>query len=158
MFLKGDELSNHIDSSTQVPTDEKEFAQRDVKDAKVISWLLGTIESHLVTNLRCFTTAQAMWDYLHRIYHQDHSARKFQLELEISNYNQGNLSIKQVYSSFINLWKEYFAIVHANISPTALATLQAVHAESQHDQFLMKLRLEFEPVRASLLIRNPVPS
>ena len=27
MFFKGKELSNHIDSSTQVPSNEKEFAQ-----------------------------------------------------------------------------------------------------------------------------------
>lgn len=73
MFLKEKELSNHIDSSVRVPTDEKEFAQWEVKDAKVISWLLGTIEPHLVTTLQCFTTVQAMWTYLHRIYHQDHS-------------------------------------------------------------------------------------
>ncbi|KAA8544611.1 hypothetical protein F0562_022619 [Nyssa sinensis] len=78
MFLKGKELSNHIDSSVRVPTDEKEFAQWEVKDAKV---------------------------------------------------------------------------------PTAaLAALQAVHAESQRDQFLMKLRSEFELVRAGLLNRTPVPS
>ncbi|XP_041026943.1 uncharacterized protein LOC121267141 [Juglans microcarpa x Juglans regia] len=158
IFLKGKELSNHIDNSAKIPTDEKEFVQWEVKDAKVISWLLGTIESHLVTNLRCFTTAQAMWDYLHRIYHQDHSARKFQLELEISNYDQGNLPIAQFYSGFINIWCEYSAIVHTKVPITALAALQAVHAESQRDQFLMKLRPEFEPVRAGLLNRNPVPS
>lgn len=60
-----------------------------------------------------------MWDYLHR----DHSARKFQLELEISNYNQGNLTIEQFYSGFINLWSEYSAIVHAKVPPAALAAL-----------------------------------
>lgn len=78
MFLKGKESSIHIDSSTKVPTDEKELVKWEVQDAKVISWLLGTIESHLVTNLHYFTTAQAMWDYLRHIYHQDNSARKFQ--------------------------------------------------------------------------------
>ncbi|KAG6484973.1 hypothetical protein ZIOFF_053498 [Zingiber officinale] len=30
-----------------------------------------------------------MWDYLQRIYHQDNIARRFQIELEISNFNQG---------------------------------------------------------------------
>ncbi|XP_042966592.1 uncharacterized protein LOC122300179 [Carya illinoinensis] len=102
--------------------------------------------------------AQAMWDYLHRIYHQDHSARKFQLELEISNYSQGNLPIAQFYSGFINLWSKYSTIAHAKVPTAALAALQAVHAESQRDQFLMKLRPEFEPVLAGLLNRDPVPS
>jgi len=51
MFLKGKELSHHLHSFVLVPTDEKELAQWEVKDAKVISWLLGTLEPHLVTNL-----------------------------------------------------------------------------------------------------------
>ena len=158
MFLKGKELLEHIDSSTKIPTDKEELAKWEVQDAKVISWLLGTIEPHLIANLRCFTTAQAMWAYLRRIYHQDHNARKFQLESEISNYSQGNLTIEQFYSGFINIWCEYSAIVHAKVPTAALAALQAVHAESQRDQFLMKLRPEFEHVRAGLLNRDPVPS
>ena len=87
----------------------------------MISYLLGTIDPHLITNLRCFTTAHAMWAYLHHIYHQDHSARKFQLE--ISSYSQGNLTAEQFYSDFINIWSEYFAIVHANILTVALVAL-----------------------------------
>jgi hypothetical protein len=62
-----------------------------------------------------------MWAYLHCIYHQDHNARKFQLELEISTYAQGNLTIKQFYSGFINIWSEYSAIVHSKV-PTATLT------------------------------------
>ena len=94
MFLKGKELFDHIDNSPKIPTDEKELAKWEVQDAKVISWLLETIEPHLVTNLRCFSTAKDMWGYLQRIYHQDNSARKFQLEMEISTYSQGNLTIE----------------------------------------------------------------
>ena len=99
-----------------------------------------------------------MWAYLQHIYHQDHSAQKFQLEMEISSYSQGNLTIEQFYSGFINIWSEYSAIVHTKVPTTALAALQAVHAESQRDQFLMKLRPEFEHVRADLFNSDPVPS
>jgi hypothetical protein len=146
MFLKGKELSHHLHSFVLVPTDEKELAQWEVKDAKVISWLLGTLEPHLVTNLRCFTTAQAMWVYLHRIYHQDHNARKFQLKMEINTYTQGNLTIEQFYYAFINIWSENSIIIHSKVYTATLAALQMVHAERQHDQFLMKLHLEFEPI------------
>ena len=91
MFLNGKELFHHIDNSTKIPTKEKKLAKWKVQDAKVISWLLGTIEPHLSTNLWCFSTTQAKWAYLHRIYHQDHSAQKFQLEIEVSSYSQANL-------------------------------------------------------------------
>lgn len=71
-----------------------------------------------------------MWDYLLRIYYQDNFARKFQLELDIENYRQGNLSIEQFYSNFINLWSDYFGLVHSQVPKEALAALQAVHSKS----------------------------
>jgi len=111
-----------------------------------------------VNNLCFFGTAREMWDYLKRIYHQDNTARRFQLELKISNFSQGNLSIEQYYSSFVNLWSEYSDIIYSKVSKEALPSLQAVHEVSKQDQFLMKLRPEFEIARAGLLNRDPVPS
>lgn len=40
----------------------------------------------MVNNLRSFTTAKEKWDYLKRVYYQNNSARKFQLESEIADY------------------------------------------------------------------------
>ncbi|KAI4331744.1 hypothetical protein L6164_016702 [Bauhinia variegata] len=99
-----------------------------------------------------------MWDYLKLIYYQDNTARRFQLELEISNFNQGNLSIEQYYSGFLNLWSEYSGIIYSKVPKEALAGIQAVHEDSRRDQFLMKLRSDFEVVRAGLLNWNSVPS
>ncbi|KAJ0053502.1 hypothetical protein Pint_00159 [Pistacia integerrima] len=107
MFVKGKELWGHLDGSSEAPTDPKELSLWESKDAKIASWLLSSIEPHMVNNLRGFTTVKAMWDYLRRIYYQDNFARKFQLELDIGNYRQGNLSIEQFYSGFINLWSDY---------------------------------------------------
>lgn len=158
MFVKGKELWGHLDGSSKAPTDPKELSSWESKDAKIASWLLSSVEPHMVNNLRGFTTVKAMWDYLRQIYYQDNSARKFQLELDIGNYRQGNLSIEQFYSGFINLWSDYSGLVHSQVPKEALAALQAVHSESQRDQFLMKLRPEFESARAGLINRTPVPS
>jgi hypothetical protein len=84
----------------------------------------------MVNNLRGFTTVKMMWDYLWRIYYQDNFAQKFQLELDIGNYRQGNLSIEQFYSGFMNLWSDYSGLVHSQVPKEALATLQVVHFES----------------------------
>ncbi|KAG6521505.1 hypothetical protein ZIOFF_018626 [Zingiber officinale] len=99
-----------------------------------------------------------MWDYLKRIYHQDNTARRFQLELEIGNLSQGDLSIEQYYSGFLNLWGEYSNIIYAKVPKEALASIQAIHEVNKRDQFLMKLRSDFDVARAGLLNRNPVPS
>ncbi|XP_042952569.1 uncharacterized protein LOC122289538 [Carya illinoinensis] len=112
----------------------------------------------MVNNLQSFTTAKEMWDYFRRVYYQDNTARKFQVELEISNYKQGNLSIEQFYARFLNLWSKHSGIVYSKVPKAALEAFQVVHAESQRDQFLMKLRPKFETARAGLINRNPVPS
>jgi hypothetical protein len=78
--------------------------------------------------------------------------------LSIANYKQGNLSIEQFYAGFMNLWSEYTGIIYSKVPKESLEALHLVHADSQRDQFLMKLRPEFEAVRASLINRNPVPS
>jgi hypothetical protein len=86
-----------------VPADPIELGSWESKDAKVVSWLLSSIKPHMVNNLRSFNTAKEMRDLLRQMYHQDNSARKFQLELDIGNYHQGNKTIEQYYSGFLNL-------------------------------------------------------
>ncbi|KAG6529275.1 hypothetical protein ZIOFF_011472 [Zingiber officinale] len=158
MFLKGKELWGHIDGSLMAPENAKDLGQWETKDARIISWLLGSIEAHMVNNLGPFNTAKEIWDYLKRIYHQDNTARRFQLELEIGNFSQGDLSIEQYYSRFLNLWDEYSNIIYSKVPKEALASIQAIHEVSKRDQFIMKLRSDFDVARAGLLNRNPVPS
>ena len=44
------------------------------------------------------------------------------------------------------------------MSAAGVLVVQQVHQNSQRDQFLMKLRPEYEAVRASLVNRDPVPT
>ncbi|CAL9057357.1 unnamed protein product [Musa banksii] len=53
---------------------------------------------------------------------------------------------------------KYSVIIYSKVPKEALADLQAVHEVSRCDQFLMKLRPEFEVAQVGLLNRNPVPS
>lgn len=45
-----------------------------------------------------------------------------------------------------------------DLSATSSTIVQDIHKTSQRDQLLMKLRLEFEPVRSNLMSRVPSPS
>jgi len=60
MFVKGNELWGHLDRSSTTPIDSKELSSWEGKDAKIASWLLNSIEPHMVINLRGFTTSKAM--------------------------------------------------------------------------------------------------
>ena len=144
MFVKGKELWGHLDGSSPAPTDPQELSIWTSKDAEIVSWILGSVEPHMINNLRSFGTGKEIWDYFQRIYSQNNLTQKFQVEMGIANYKQGNLSIEQFYAGFLNLWSEYTGIIYSKIPKESLEALYLVHAESQRDQFLMKVRPEFE--------------
>jgi len=158
MYVKGKGLWSHLDDVSLAPLETTDLDAWEIEDAQIITWILGTIDPHMINNLRSFSTAQEMWNYLKRIYNLDNAAKRFQLELDIANYKQGNLSVQEYYSGFLNLWTEHSAIIHVDVPKSSLADVQEVYNTSRRDQFLMKLRAEFEVVRGALLNRNPVPS
>lgn len=118
------ELWSHNDVSSLAPKEGKELNQWEAKEAQIISWILSSIGAHMMNNLRPYSTTKKMWDYLQRIYHQDNTAKRFQLELEISNLSQGNPSIEQYYSGFINLCSEGSTYVKLLIHTIYIAFLK----------------------------------
>jgi enamine deaminase RidA (YjgF/YER057c/UK114 family) len=65
-----------------------------------------------------------------KVYHQDNTARRFQLEYEIASFTQGNLSIQEYFSGFQNLWGEFFDVVYAKVPAASILAVQAVHKQS----------------------------
>ncbi|RVW91971.1 hypothetical protein CK203_030228 [Vitis vinifera] len=57
-----------------------------VLDARIMSWLLGSVEPHIVTHLRPHRFAQSMRAYLKKVYHQDNDAHRFHSETETVAY------------------------------------------------------------------------
>ncbi|XP_049399921.1 uncharacterized protein LOC125864011 [Solanum stenotomum] len=116
LFVTGKELWGHIDGSNPAPTDETKLSEWKIKDARVMTWILGSIDPLVVLNLRSYKTTKAMWDYLQKVYNQDNSARRFQLEYEIANYSQGD-------------------IIYVKIPTESLSVIQAVHEQSSETIF-----------------------
>ncbi|KAJ0082390.1 hypothetical protein Patl1_09946 [Pistacia atlantica] len=158
LFVKGKELWGHIDGSAPAPPGVEALSKWEIKDARVMTWILSSVEPHLVLNLKPYKTAATMWNYFNMVYNQDNSAKRFQLEYEMANFTQGSLSIEEYFSGFQTLWADYSDIVYANVPAAALSTVQAVHATSKRNQFLMKLQPDFEIVRSNLMYRRLVPS
>ena len=76
----------------------------------------------------------------------------------MANFTQGSLSIEEYFSGFQTLWADYCDIVYANVPTATLSIVREVHATSKRDQFLMKLRPDFEIAHSNLMNRHPVPS
>ncbi|RVX23477.1 hypothetical protein CK203_000109 [Vitis vinifera] len=83
-------------------------------DARIMSWLLGSVEPHIVTHLRPHRSAQSMWAYLKKVYHQDNDACRFQLEHAIAMFQ------------------------HADDPIAALSTIQTIHATTRRDYELLR--------------------
>ncbi|ESR45928.1 hypothetical protein CICLE_v10003571mg, partial [Citrus x clementina] len=109
--------------------DQDGHAKWEVKDAQIMAWILGSVESNFILNLRPFNTAAEMWNHLKKLYSHTNTARRFLLEHELANLQQGSLSY-----------------------------VQSVYETTKRDQFLMKLRYEFESTKSNLMNRESVPS
>ena len=51
--------------------------------------------------------------------------------MDISEYSQGNMSIQDYYSGFMNPWAKYKELVYATLSSEGLLTLQRIHKITQ---------------------------
>lgn len=126
IFVKGKDLWGHVDGRKPAPDkdiDQDGHAKWEVKDAQIMAWILGSVESNFILNLRPFKTAAGMWNHLKKLYSQTNTARRFQLEHELANLQQGSLSISDFYSSFMNLWVEYTDIIYATLPPEGLSSV-----------------------------------
>jgi hypothetical protein len=127
LFVMGKELWGHIDGSDPAPTETKDLAKWTVKDTRMMSWILGSVDPLIVLNLRPYKSAKTMLEYLLKVYHYDNTACRFQLEYEIANYTQGNLFIQEYFSGFQNLWGEFSDMVYVKVHAASLSNVQVVH-------------------------------
>ncbi|KAL5790191.1 hypothetical protein ACOSQ2_005079 [Xanthoceras sorbifolium] len=80
VFVKDKDLWGHIDDNKPPFDAQKEkalYAIWEVKDAQVMTWILGFVKPHLVLHLRSSKTAAEMWTYLKKVYCQNNMARRF---------------------------------------------------------------------------------
>lgn len=58
----------------------------------------------------------------------------------------------------MNLWAEYIDIVYKDLSTEGQIAVQNIHDTTKRDQFLMKLRFDFEGIQTNLMNRATVHS
>ena len=74
------------------------------------------MDTLIFLNLRPYTTAKSMWEYLKKVYYQDNTARRSQLEYKLASYTRGDLSIQNYFSRFNNHWGEFANIIFTKVS------------------------------------------
>lgn len=126
MFVRGNIFWRQIDGSNDKNIDIENWSWAP-DDAKIISWILNSVEPLYALNQQSYSTAKEMWNYLQRVYNQENSAQRFQLGYDLSEYSQGNKTIEEYYAGFINLWMEYNSLAYATVSEIEIPALQKLH-------------------------------
>nr|KYP75250.1 hypothetical protein KK1_007958 [Cajanus cajan] len=71
IFVTGKDSWGHVDGRIPAPNKDQEMvahAKWAVKNAQVMAWILGFVDSNIVLNIRSYNTAATMWSYLKKIY------------------------------------------------------------------------------------------
>uniref|UniRef100_A0A2N9GK30 Integrase catalytic domain-containing protein n=1 Tax=Fagus sylvatica TaxID=28930 RepID=A0A2N9GK30_FAGSY len=144
------ELWGYIDGSITKPTAGSTSSKWTTNNAKIKTWLMESVEASIAINLSPLQNAKDMWDFLARIYRVTNKARLYQLEKDLNSLSQGSKSIQEFYSTMMLLWNE-MDMMDTDIAEAALTTIVKMRQSSRMRHFLMKLRPEFEPVRAAIL-------
>ncbi|CAN0884609.1 Retrovirus-related Pol polyprotein from transposon RE1 [Linum grandiflorum] len=155
VFVQGKSLLGYLDGTKKEPT-ETATNSADIEtwrtnNARVLSWLIGSVETPITLTFRSFDTSAQIWSHLQTVYTQVSSSRLFDLEYELANLTQREQTINQYYMAATRIWTELDLLKASKLTATEEATVLKECHKSRTLQFLMKLRPEFESVRAQLL-------
>ncbi|CAN1245559.1 hypothetical protein LINGRAPRIM_LOCUS2980 [Linum grandiflorum] len=156
-FIQGKGFLAYLDGTNPSPT---LLSLADLKvtwainNARVLSYLIGSVESTIALTLRSFPSAAAAWDHLRKTYSHVNTSRFFYMEYALANLNQGELTITDYYLAATTLWTEIDLISTSLISVEANTEILKERQRSRSLQFLMRLRPEYEQVRSRLIAED----
>ncbi|KAF8401977.1 hypothetical protein HHK36_012928 [Tetracentron sinense] len=158
-FLEGRGLWGIVDGTDPLPKPDKptELAEWKIKNGKIVTWILDSVEKSIAVGLTPHKTAQAMWDHLKVIYQQSNEARLYRLEQELTQLSQGDRTVQAFYNDIVAIWTE-ISMMDPEFPSDAIPIFQKMRERTRVRQFLMKLRPDFEHCRAALLNHSPLPS
>ncbi|XP_023887752.2 uncharacterized protein LOC111999870 [Quercus suber] len=103
--------------------------------------------------------AREMWIELQNVFSQGNGPKIYNLQTEISQIRQNQMSVTEFYTKFKRLWDQLL-----NYEPMpecscgAMKTLNNSHSKAYVMRFLMGLNDSFDTVRSQILMMDPFPS
>lgn len=171
-FLKGKKLWRIITGDVIKPVQAAEESQSkfeerledwDSKNHQVVTWIRNTSVTSISLQFGRFQNqnapAKAIWDFLRDRYQTTGLSHQYQLLSQLDRMRQEpGQSINGFLSQIYAVWDQ-ISLSEPSWTSTTDAALFADYRDQQRlIQFLMALTTDFEPVRASLLHRTPLPT
>ncbi|GKC93183.1 ribonuclease H-like domain-containing protein, partial [Tanacetum coccineum] len=139
-------------------------AQWDRCNAMVLTWIMNVVSNDVYMGLVYYKNVVDVWKELNETYDKVDGSVVYNLLKKIRSVKQGGTTVADYYHRLNSLWREFDAITKLPkcVCPVkctcAAGTELALHQQLMKlMQFLMGLDDCYQPVRTTLLIRDPLP-
>jgi len=126
-------------------------------NSMVISWLLHSVNKDIASSIIYTPTTEQTWQDLSKRFSFGQGTKIYQLQKEIYNLSQGNLSVSAYFTKCKQLWDEYIVLVTPCACASTGSAMKLVERQ-QLMQFLMGLNDSYQGVRSNILMMNPLPA
>ncbi|XP_074293705.1 uncharacterized protein LOC141620839 [Silene latifolia] len=134
-------------------------------NSQLISWILPNMEPQIRKSVMYIPTTKEIWDYLQRQFSVSNGARKFRLNKELEDLEQGNKSICEYFTELRILWQNIELMNDwppiSQMTPEIGAWLEAQQKEQNERklfQFLNGLHSSYTTLRSNILMMSPLPN
>uniref|UniRef100_A0A2N9EUE1 Integrase catalytic domain-containing protein n=1 Tax=Fagus sylvatica TaxID=28930 RepID=A0A2N9EUE1_FAGSY len=144
----------------QVDDFEARLEEWESIQCRILSWFINTSVPAISSLLPQLETGQAAWSFLATRYNCTYDfALEFHIEVKLYQMRQeSGQSISDYYSQTASMWEQLAAADPPLRYAEDIDLFAKYKDRRRFTQFMMGLREDFEPTRAALLSRSPLPS
>ena len=108
MVIRGKGKFGYLDGSIPQPlTTKPSFSLWDIQNSMVMSWLIHSMEDHIVEIYLLYSTAQSIWDVVSLAYSDlEDTSQMFYLRSKARNLRQADDYVTTYFNSLKKLWQE----------------------------------------------------
>uniref|UniRef100_A0A2N9GEJ7 Retrovirus-related Pol polyprotein from transposon TNT 1-94-like beta-barrel domain-containing protein n=1 Tax=Fagus sylvatica TaxID=28930 RepID=A0A2N9GEJ7_FAGSY len=153
----GDSVAEAV---VQVDDFEAHLEEWESIQCRILSWFINTSVPAISSLLPRLETGQAAWSFLATRYNCIYDfALEFHIEVKLYQIRQeSGQSISDYYSHTASIWAQLAAADPPLRYAEDIDLFAKYKDRHRFTQFIMGLREDFEPTRAALLSRSPLPS
>uniref|UniRef100_A0A2N9H9Q2 Integrase catalytic domain-containing protein n=1 Tax=Fagus sylvatica TaxID=28930 RepID=A0A2N9H9Q2_FAGSY len=153
----GDSVAAEV---VQVDDFEARLEEWESIQCRILSWFINTSVPAISSLLPRLETGQAAWSFLATRYNCTYDfALEFHIEVKLYQMRQeSGQSISDYYSQTASMWEQLAAADPPLRYAEDIDLFAKYKDRRRFTQFMMGLREDFEPTRAALLSRSPLPS
>uniref|UniRef100_A0A2N9EJW8 Integrase catalytic domain-containing protein n=1 Tax=Fagus sylvatica TaxID=28930 RepID=A0A2N9EJW8_FAGSY len=153
----GDSVAEAV---VQVDDFEARLEEWESIQCRILSWFINTSMPAISSLLPQLETGQAAWSFLATRYNCTYDfALEFHIEVKLYQMRQeSGQSISDYYSQTASMWEQLAAADPPLRYAEDIDLFAKYKDRRRFTQFMMGLREDFEPTRAALLSRSPLPS